>query len=251
VLGPRGEEQVRVRFDRSGSEHAGASSQFVYTLYRFEPSSNDRIVVAARRSTALGLAPELIDPAPPRGSWFYSVTATRLRSVEDVAPGAIEQLRPFWSDPLLGGADPANLLGAKQMVTSDYSAPASVVVGPPHLLVAIPEIEISPDGARVYRNQANENEIWSHSLDGDAVGPPTRYAPGGSAAPGHRGLAVDRNAVVYPDNAASDASCGGRLFGFFPPGPTRDFVGTIQYYSRDLQFARPVLGGPMTMGPGL
>src|SRR5690606_15894665 len=49
VLGPRGEEQVRVRFDRSGSEHAGASSQFVYTLYRFEPSSNDRIVVAARR----------------------------------------------------------------------------------------------------------------------------------------------------------------------------------------------------------
>src|SRR5690606_29589774 len=46
-------------------------------------------------------------------------------------------------------------------------------------------------------------------------------------------------------------SYGGRLFGFFPPGPLRDFVGTIQYFSRDLQFARPVLGGPMTMGPGL
>src|SRR5690606_26214592 len=164
VLGPRNEEQVLVRFDRSGSEKPGLGDQFVYTLYRFDPSSNDRVVVAARRSTDLDVAPELMDPAPPRGSWFYSLTATRLRSVADVAPGAIEQLRPFWSDPLLGGADPANLLHAKQMVTSDYSVAGSVIVGPPHLLVEIPEIEVSPDGQVVYRNQAKEHEIWRHAL---------------------------------------------------------------------------------------
>lgn len=247
-----GTERVVVEFERSQSEVTAA--EFAYTLFRFDPNDDSaRVVVDSKSSSDISLVfPEMVDPAPPRGTWFYSITATRLRSIDDAIPaGELEQLRPFWTDPLLAGADPANTLESVQRYTSDYSNAASVIVAPPLLLGDIPEIEPSPDGSRVYRSDTNGQTIWSHAIDGGgSVGAPTVFAASGFAAPGHRGLAVDRNDVVYTDNAASDSSYGGRLFGFFPPGALRDFVGTIQYFSRDLQFARPVLGGPMTVAPG-
>jgi fibronectin type 3 domain-containing protein len=146
-------ERVVVRFERSQSEPPSLTP-FVYTLYRFDPNDDAaRTIVDSRPGSQISLAfPELVDAAPPRGTWFYSITATRMQSAEDVIPtGELEQLRPFWTDPLLAGAEPVNTLGSVQRYTSDYSNAGSVIVAPPALLADVPEIDERVRGTRAPR----------------------------------------------------------------------------------------------------
>jgi len=63
------------------------------------------------------------------------------------------------------------------------------------------------------------------------------------------GLAIDPEANLYSENPSSDDQFGGRIFKFFQPNGARAFTGEINYYSFDLQFAHPVMSGPMVIKP--
>lgn len=83
--------------------------------------------------------------------------------------------------------------------------------------------------------------------------------------PGQIGLALDSNDNLYTENAASDESYGGRIFRYlgyrsagdpdftptYPVGtqPFRMFVGSVNYYSRLLMRANPVMTHQIVMGP--
>jgi hypothetical protein len=60
---------------------------------------------------------------------------------------------------------------------------------------------------------------------------------------------VDSTGNVYSENAASDASFGGRIFRFPKSGGTQEFTGNLNYFSQMLMFAQPTAAGPMAFGP--
>lgn len=64
------------------------------------------------------------------------------------------------------------------------------------------------------------------------------------------GIAVDHAGAIYTDNSASDTRFGGRVFRFAHATGERSFVGSVNYFSQLLLYARPVGVLAMASGPG-
>lgn len=127
------------------------------------------------------------------------------------------------------------------------------------------KVYVSIPGFRVDENP--ESRATGSILRFDtATGNATEYVRPGFMAPGQIGLALDEHGNLFTDNAASDASYGGRVFRFlgfrgagdppftpaYPDGeaaPDKWFSGSVNYYSRMIQRAQPAAVQAMVMGP--
>nr|MBP7149824.1 carboxypeptidase regulatory-like domain-containing protein [Acidobacteriota bacterium] len=92
-----------------------------------------------------------------------------------------------------------------------------------------------------------------------------KWTDPGFMLPGQIGLAIDENFNLYADNAASDTAYGGRIFRYvgyrrpdedaFAPAyaagteKSKQHVGSVNYYSRDIQRAQPAMVQQVVVGP--
>ncbi|MFH1153806.1 MAG: carboxypeptidase regulatory-like domain-containing protein [Pseudomonadota bacterium] len=99
--------------------------------------------------------------------------------------------------------------------------------------LSIPSIETSDRGSGI---------IFSYDYDTSSL---TQFTAASSMfmKPGQSGLAIDSQGDLFTDNAASDASYGGRIFRFgglaSPNYGTRILVGSVNYFSQLVNFAHP------------
>ncbi|NIA16653.1 MAG: hypothetical protein GWP08_21595, partial [Nitrospiraceae bacterium] len=128
--------------------------------------------------------------------------------------------------------------------------------GPGEFDATIDGLELHPnhDLNLIYYSDAAKGVFWAiHVDDANAR---AEYATAGfrqSLRDGRNivqnGLAIDQSGNLYSDNAASDASYGGRIFRFNQAAGSRELCGVIGYYSQLLGFAHPVFSGPMVIRP--
>jgi hypothetical protein len=99
------------------------------------------------------------------------------------------------------------------------------------IYLSIPSIETSDRGS---------GAVFTYHY---ATSEMARFGFSGFMEPGQSGLAIDTAGDLYMDNAASDASYGGRIFRFggvaSPNYGTRTFVGSVNYYSQLINVAHP------------
>ena len=254
VEGPNGAPRVRVSFRRSPSDPR--DGRYLYTLYRFRNYSEGRQLVAANVFTA----PEgtnllsLTDLEPIPGSSFHAITVTKLFAPEDfVTVNQLNFMTPWWNVAVSGqNGTLADFMSARQRLVSDYSDPSLIYVGTIAGLIEPADIEVNPSSKDVYysdkRGAADERKILRIGDEGGGATSVLAFTQ--FQDPGQQGLAIDAQGNLYSENAASDAMFGGRVFRFDGATGAREFVGSINYYSRDLFFANPVAGGAIAMGPG-
>lgn len=247
-----GAPRVEVRFRRSSSDLKDGN--YIYALYRFRRPNEPRVLVAiSKQDQAPGNDLVLVDRTPIAGTFFYALTLTRTFTVnQTLSEDELQLGGPWWNYPLSGVTDPFQIVGrSKRNLTSDFSDPAVVFVGPPTHPIAVTELGVDPATGDIYYADRtvpfNEQKFVRIRDGGD--GERSVLAHSGFASPGHKGLAVSSGGHLFSGNAASEALFGGRLFRFSLEGGARQHVGQINYFSRDLQFANPVSGGPMDMGP--
>ncbi|MBI4849576.1 MAG: hypothetical protein HY808_13575, partial [Nitrospirae bacterium] len=77
------------------------------------------------------------------------------------------------------------------------------------------------------------------------------FANAGFKAPYQIGLGIDGVGNLYTDNAASDMQFGGRVFKFDGNTTARSFIGTTNYYSFMLQYAKAAMVQAVTIGPSI
>ncbi|MDX9974290.1 MAG: PKD domain-containing protein, partial [FCB group bacterium] len=196
----------------------------------------------------------------PAATWFYTVTATEIQSLDALYDTHLAgKTEPWWTLPLTGRLDGLTpfVLHSRKARTSDYSAPMVLTVTSTGETVRVDEIEVDPlDGDVVYSDTKGgyiagpTDQPAFYRIDNNGTGIRELFTETGFKAPGHTGLAMDRLGNMYTDNAASDSSYGGRLFRFGKADKSKTFTGSINYYSLDLQYANPVSAGPLAMGPG-
>jgi len=247
TLSPHGKESVRIYFERSEYEHG--EKNYLYSLWRFNGVTDERTLVD--RVLASELDPNarrsvLVDPDPPVGTHYYSMTLSLLFTAYDtITLTELQWNEPYWIDAH-SGLDPMARFRTTRRVTSDYSVPLVVTIGNPLARVIIGNIEVDPKG-NVFYIPPDGKTIYKVAEEGTAT--PVVYVDAGFANPGARGLAIDSKGNLFTDNAASDAQFGGRIFKFKPPTGGREFTGTINYFSQLLMFAHPTSAGPMAMAP--
>jgi predicted outer membrane repeat protein len=245
---------VFIRFRRSPSDvYIGGQrdGRIVYTLYRFGNFNEERELVTSKRDLSGDNELLMFDLSPRPGASFYALTCTRFPSLaNDIPPGELSAATPWWNLPMAGINDPlVQALRSSRKVVSDYSEPALVNIGLPDALFQLSGLAVHSDGT-VYLSDtdgpASEHRILKRTNLGE--GPAVEFARSGFKDPGHQGLAIDRNGVLYTRNRASDGQFGGRFFRFSPNNGAREFTGSINYFSQLLMFANPVFGGPIAMG---
>lgn len=259
-----GKTRVVVSFRRSSSDKNDGS--YLYSLYRFGRPADPRAVVTFSKLLDAGLGTisnsavyptlprlSLTDPNPPQGTWFYALTLTRLFSVnQTISITELAAAQPWWNYPLSGATDPFQILGrSKRNMTSDYSEPATVRVGPPAADAFVTDlaVDLRQDDVIVADRSSNVDSQRFVRIAQQARGARSVAAVPYFKTPGYQGLAADASGNLYSENAASDSQFGGRVFKFDAATGARDFVGSLNYFSRDLAFANPVQAGPMAIGP--
>jgi hypothetical protein len=268
-----GVPNVNVTFRLSPSQLTDSNNQsfYIYSLFRYGEAGSERKLVDVKgvslASTGVNtLSLKDTEPLPlikdqsgqmvrtPSATWFYTLTATKLNSAENhlTAQDLINAV-PWWTLPTKKLIVPGqSLLGTKQMLVSDYSAPKVVTVNASGE-ITVDEIAVDPQKGEVYLSDtqgggAEKQPRFIKISEGQESN--TFAYSGFKFPPGHRGLAIDKAGNLYTDNAASDEQFGGRIFKFFQPDGRREFVGNINYFSQQLMFAQPTSSGPMAIGPG-
>jgi hypothetical protein len=273
---------VQIKFRRSVSHYQEGT--FLYCVYRFSTPDAPRELVQmipVNEANTADLRPQDFDkaystfnavdkdPLPsvvdlqgnvtkaPAATWFYAITTVRVQNPAAVLdPTFLESTIPWWQ--FVNQKKPDGMLSllyrSKQVLVGDYSAPALVTVskGPP---LNVGDIEVDRRNGDVYLSDVSgdpqaattERPKFIRIKDG-GTGDRSIFAYADFKAPGQRGLSIDKAGALYSDNSASDAQYGGRVFKF--TSTAREFVGSLNYFSRDLMFANPVAAGPMDMGPG-
>ena len=239
---------VEVTYKRNPFEVANKRSGH-YTLYFFsdsraEPRRVETQYVPYDMDEHVDLA--IYDQDPPySGSGFYAMTVTLSR----YSSPPVTALKPWWMYQDTLTSDPKNYWSRiAQGITSDYSAPFPYIPGPVPSLGEIDAVAVSPVSGDVYLSKPASNQIMRMTNNNTGLAEPKEFVNTSFKAPGQKGLAVDIAGNLYTDNAASDSQFGGRLFKFTPSG-TREFTGTVNYFSQMLMFANPVVVGQMCMGP--
>ncbi len=117
---------------------------------------------------------------------------------------------------------------------SDLSDPARLYVGAPTQNTH-PTLDLAVDKilGRTYLSVPDTSGIFTVTPTGIEL-----FADAGFKKPFQRGLAVDRQSNVYSENKASDDQFGGRIFSYAPSDGRRSLVGSTNYYSLDIQYAR-------------
>ena len=251
-----GTSVVRVRFHRTdGIFFALPASGYLFSLWRFDPRTDQRTAVVHADPHAdphPGLDHDgnsllLFDPNPPSGTHFYSITETRLVSgARSLSEYELNLMKPWWEEPIQG-RDYFHVAKTTKKLTSDYSEPVVITVGPSDANVRITELELDPNTDDAYYSDPRRRQLIRVSDQGTGIREvfaDTQFVP-----PGQKGLAVDTNGSLYCVNTATESAYGGRLFRFSPPVGAREFVGTIKYFSQLLMFAHPCEAGPMVLDP--
>jgi len=248
---PDGTQQVVLTFERSPDDPAYPLSQsnlfYTYRGFRFRGTDERRELVETALFDHDAEALVFHDAAPLNGTNFYAVNVTRAEERGVVAES--------WWPGAFRGALNIFAKGRRRLV-SDYSAPASVYVGPGDVTVTFDGLEVHPDWEKglVYYSDAGNGVLYG--IDDWGRGERVLFANAGFK-PSFRdgreieqyGLAVDSQGNLYCDNAASDAAFGGRLFRFEQTDGNRLFCGTIRYFSQVLMFAHPCQAGSMVIRP--
>jgi len=240
---------VKVSFRRNSAEVANLRSGH-YTLYYFSDSRAEPRRVGTTYvpfdydESVVPLAIYDIEP-PGTGSGFYAMTVTRSRQ----SSPPVSALKPWWMYQETLTADPKSFWSRlDQGISSDYSIPFPYIPGPFPNLGEIDAIAVSPVTGEVYLSKPATTQIFSMTSNSDGLAAPKEFVNTSFVAPGQKGLVVDVGGNLFTDNAASDSQYGGRLFKFTPSG-TREFTGTVNYFSQLLMFANPVVVGPICLGP--
>ncbi len=135
-----------------------------------------------------------------------------------------------------------------QLQRSDFSpafGTAIIYSSPPPPLPSNLAVDPSGDGVCVSVPSLNRILRFRTSGSGFVAEP---FADANFKEPHQIGLAVDWKGNYYTDNHASDTRFGGRLFSFNPLGG-RTFVGSVNYFSPFLMYARPTSVQYMVTGP--
>ncbi len=141
--------------------------------------------------------------------------------------------------------------GMKQL-TSDFSNIVAAYVGDAPAL-QVDEIEVQAETGDIYYS-----DLFTKSLlrlrynEGPGVNPTIEeslFARTNFIDPGQIGLAIDSKGDLYTDNSASDSRFGGRIFKFKQPNGSRDYIGSVSYFSDLLGYARPVSVSRMVCTP--
>ncbi len=190
-----------------------------------------------------------VDPNPPLGTNSYKMVTRVIRG--PVPPKTyIEPEKKMVFEILVSKAGPAASALVDMMFTvsdtmqdiivntryqvSEFSDPEMVYVGAltqniyPRIDLAVAErtgdVYISiPDTGKILR--------WTPA----GIEP---FSDSGFKEPHQAGLAVDPWGNVFTDNKASDLRFGGKIFRFSSEDATREIIGSVNYYSALLQYAR-------------
>ena len=244
---PMGGQFVTISFKINTAQEPASN---FYTLYRFEPRSQKRTAVTRWQPpadmAAFDLAWEVTDEEPPVGQVFYSMATTKfLKPLADFSEYELEQMKPWWESPLLG-ADPYIVAKTTKSLMSDYSEPKVVTVGPAGIDASIDDIELNPADGNLYYGDKQNQAIYQ--IENGGLGSRYPFVSTGFKLPGQQGLAIDRSGNVYSENSASDTNFGGRIFRYQLGTGSREFCGSLNYFSQVLMYAQPVSAGAMTMG---
>ena len=244
-----GTQRVAVDFERSPNDpaEAGGNVNYTYSLYRFRGTDERRDFLGMKL-----FLPDaeltFSDPDPLNGTYFYAISTTRFT-------GRVQYTESWWPAAFQGALNIFAKGGRR--LTSDYSAPATVYVGPGDVAVTFDGLEVDPDysvDGIVYYSDAGNGVLYG--IGDWGRGERFQFAEAGFK-PSFRagreiiqyGLGVDSLGNLYCDNAASDATFGGRLFRFKQPNGGRECCGTINYFSMVLMFAHPCECGSMVIRP--
>jgi hypothetical protein len=234
-----------------------AIASYEYNLYRFTGDPNvDRSQrdLVARRIFEAGEEAIFNDPSPLSGCYFYAINVTRYTAYKSEIDDDLAT-NSWWPVAFRGGLTVFKA-GARRL-TSDYSDAASVYVGPGDFAATLDGVEPGPDASKhvMYYSDSSAGKFLAVADDG--VGERTLFANAGFKASSRDGrtivqygLAVDNDGNIYSDNAASDDLYGGRVFRFSNEDGSKEFCGSLNYFSQTLMFANPVYSGPMVIRPG-
>ena len=137
-----------------------------------------------------------------------------------------------------------NILQGTIYQVSDFSEPARVFVGTP-VENLFPRLDLATAELtrEIFVSIPDTNTILKWTPSGMKL-----KAVAGFAAPYQIGLACDVRGNLYSDNHASDMLYGGRIFRFSTIDGSRALVGTVNYYSQLLHYARSADVRAMTYG---
>ena len=184
-------------------------------------------------------------------TWFYTVTLAKISNTSNsLSKQALNATIPWWNSTMMGLPSLGPLVShSKHIMVSDYSAPVVVSIGSGEE-INLSAIEVNPQNGDVFCLENDNHEIFR--IEDNGNGPKVQFADVGFKT-GANGLAIDREGAVYTENPASDDQFGGHIFKFEPPdslNPEKLLVGSVNYFSRVLMFARPVSAGPIAIGKG-
>ena len=270
-------EAVRVEFhpclDEIDEAIHGSSARHVYLVYRQNQQAGgekllymlpsykyqERLAtypedVAANMLDALlkadpNLLLSFVDPAPPLGSNTYKMVTRVIRG--PVPPKTyIEPEKKMGLEILVGRAGPAASALVDMMFTvsdtmqdiivntryqiSEFSKPKMIYVGAltQNIYPRI-DLAVADRTGDVYLSIPDTGQILKWSPSG--IKP---YVESGFRMPFQAGLAVDPWGNLFTDNKASDLSFGGKIFRFTADKQERSIIGSVNYYSPLLQYAR-------------
>ena len=202
----------------------------------------------------------LHDANPPtKGTGFYAMTGTWIRkNVDNLTEAGMSKwvVAPWWGVPTSNPGPEDNsrysylaywLNMQSSVYTSNYSEPFIYVADKLPDLGAIDTLVVDGSNDDVYVSNIPLKQIIKVKKEYGSLGDKTVFAETNFASPGQKGLAIDWGRSLYADNGASDSLYGGRLFRF-TQWNTREFCGTVNYFSQLLMSANPVLVASMVMG---
>ncbi|MGQ0735911.1 MAG: carboxypeptidase regulatory-like domain-containing protein [Acidobacteriota bacterium] len=276
--------KVLVEFQRSVNDRgsqASAEETWYYELWRAGAGLGQQRVNVSRFPTQGDSRTLTFDDEPvPEGGWSYQVVAVRLvgKIALDDEPNAIDAI--YQAVAGLGVVPSANFTTPGSTFQVPGNRTVSIGgVGTGALQTVLNPVAVIFKGVRNQRSLMSDAQAIYVSARPPAARPPASLAVDWSgnsvflsipvtrnifrinsgnvfsfadtnfAFPNQVGLAIDSRGSLYADNAASDAKFGGRLFRFQQPDGRRDLVGSVNYYSFLLQYARPTSPTSLAVGP--
>ena len=270
-------EAVRIEFhpciDQINAAVSGVSARYYYLVYRQNPKAGGLALLALLPSykyhETLASRPDdyaremlgeflkrdpnllltFVDPDPPLGTNSYKLVTRIIRGpvppktyIEPEKKMGLEILvargggaASMFLDMVLTASDTLQdvIVGTRYQI-SEFSNPEMVYVGAltenlyPRIDLAVADrtgdVYISiPDTGRILR--------WTPA----GIDP---FTDSGFKTPFQSGLAVDPWGNVFTDNKASDLRFGGKIFRFSAGEAQRQLIGSVNYYSALLQYAR-------------
>lgn len=270
-------EAVKISFHPCLDEIDGAlhgnSARYYYLVYRQNPRAGGLALLAMLPSykyhETLATRPDdyarqmlgeflkndanllltFMDPNPPLGTNAYKLVTRVIRG--PVPPKTyIEPEKKMGLEILVGRAGPAAsalvdmmfeasdtlqdiIVGTRYQI-SEFSQPQMVYVGEltQNLYPRI-DIAVADRTGDVYISIPDTGKILRWTIGG--IG---HFTDSGFKTPFQAGLAVDPWGNVFTDNKASDLSFGGKIFRFTSENAERQLIGSVNYYSALLQYAR-------------